>query len=159
MKKLIIAAAAFSIISAVKYVFEVSVLRDFAYEQLRISSLAVSRYTTVSLISLFEFVSFAILILMVGLVLIKFTRKRTGLSPKSERYGKLDRELHNEMKKGCIGWIVLGIALGGAKLFVTLARGHLTALYPILFLFWFIFMAYGYYLFDNIKEEIKLKYS
>ena len=156
--KIIITSAVFTVTSLVRYILEILFLNKFTYEQLPISTVADAKYMTVILTSILEFLAFVLLLVFVGDAFIKFVKKRTGISKKSENYGSLDAEYHLGMKKKCIGWVAIGVVVEVVKLIITLTRGHVRGLWPISFVFCLVFVVYSYYLFGKIKEEIKNKY-
>ena len=160
MKKtdvLIISAASFTIVSFAKYVLEIIFLSNHTYEQISFYPSASAKYLPVILISAFEAVIFVVFALMLGKALIRFTRKRTGLCQKSEKYSAIDAEYHKDMKKKCIIWTILLIAIEAIKLAVTLTRGYIS-LSALTFIICLVFVSYSFYLFGKIKEEINNKY-
>ena len=156
--RVVIGAVLFTAASLAKYVMEIIYLDKFTYDQLSLSIEASSKYLPVILLSALEFLLFAVFITLLGIELIKFTVKRTGISKKSEKYTSFDEEYHRNLKNKCIGWTALAIILQALKLADVIAKGYSGGFGAASYVICFAFIMYSYYLFGQIKEEVKNKY-
>lgn len=156
--RVVAGAVVFTAASTAKYIMEIIFLDTFTYEQLSLSAAASSKYLPVILLSALETLLFAVLIILLGTELIKFTKKRTGTSQKSEKYTSFDEEYHRNMKKKCIGWTALAVLIHAIKLAEVIAKASSQNIGSLSLVFCLAFVIYSYYLFGQIKEEVKNKY-
>ena len=114
-KAIIATGAVYCVASLAAYISSVIFLSKYSYENLVTSSSARANYQPTVILSWIEFGALAIFLVVIALMLIRFTRLHTGLSPDSDRYMRPDMEYHGGMKKRTIVWAGLGALAGLAK--------------------------------------------
>lgn len=180
---IIASGAVYCITSLVAYVSSVIFLSKYSYENLVTSSSARANYQPTVILSWIEFGALAIFLAFFALMLIRFTRLHTGLSPESERYMRPDMEYHNGMKKRTLIWAGIGVLAGLAKALQVQLKSTVNMIYigvddglggnkiePVAeqILPWFgivvvattvIFIAASLHYFGMLKSDTEIKYG
>lgn len=171
-------AAIYTVVAAVKFVLEARFLTEYGYEALAMAASAAGEaYLPVAVAATVEFSALCVMLVLIGKSLTKFSVKHTGIDVHSERYSRLDKEFHSEIKKKIIIHTGFGILVGFSKLLEALFRLFPTVTYVstdvgsgevvsglvpwfplVMLLCTSIYVGYTIHVLGTLKEESKLKY-
>ncbi len=167
-----------AVLSAVSGFFEFAFLDEYTYSQINFNPTVQSKYLTVEILSLIEFLTFAAALIATAAILRKFLYKHTSISADEGALSRQTAKNKSVMtRKVCI-FAFLAFLNGISKFlyvifnsttttsFVTTNTGVETisaGLVPwfgtAVFISYIAVLGYALYTFNSFKEEIDIKYS
>ncbi len=176
---ILICGTSYSLVSLVFYILHTNFLVNYGYVALRNNPTAKSAYTSVCVLAVAEFIALAAFLTVVGISLRKFILRNTGISPASDRYGNMEKELHRSLTVKTVILVGTAAIAGLAKFINVFVNGTLqVVLFPdgdgmtdsmlVPSIEWFglvvtvtaiIYVGYSLYYSSVIKEELDMKYK
>lgn len=175
----LIMGGAFCITSVTSFVLLIKFLENFGYEALISSAEARSDYFVVLIFSAIELLIFTAIMIINSVNTGRYIYSHTGVEPTSEKYMRSDKLYHKSLITKNRTYTFIGVLLGVIKfinVFLKYTVKNLAVEMPDdttlntleTALPWFnlvvlgaslLFIAYSFYFFGTLKEEIKLKHN
>lgn len=165
----------FTVSSAISYILSVNFLSKYQYLDLLDTAAARSKYISVQISSLIEFILLAVFLVFVAKSMNNLIISHTGISPESERYQRMEKDYHSTLKKKNYILMSLGIFAGAAKCInvflkreVQIFINDYDSVIVASAIPWFdlivtasavAYIGFSIYFLSALKEEIKLKYT
>ncbi|MBR2432887.1 MAG: hypothetical protein IKB23_08220 [Clostridia bacterium] len=169
-----LAGILFCIISFAQYITEASFLTRFEYADLLTNTAAQNAYRPLMILSVFEFIFFALFTVFFTRGFNRFITQNTGLSPESERYSTPDLEFHRSLKVKNYIMMSLSLLAGAARCINVILNSEVQILFTekdtvtASLLPWFgtvvtvlsiAYIAYSFFYISSLKDEIRMKYE
>ncbi len=172
------AAAVFTVCSFISVSRESKFLEEYGYGAIQWEEKARDAYIDVINLSMLEFITLALMYILLAFTLISFLKKHTLLKPSADTHDRSSRRQYTFMKiKVCI-FAFLGIANGLSKFFYTIFNSEITSSFintgnsveiavfglvpwfgTFLTIAFAVYLGYSLFIFSGFKDEIELKYS
>jgi hypothetical protein len=115
--------------SAVTFYFQTDFLLKYGYEDLLRNEAAREAYPTVELFAAIEFALLIAAFASLYVILKRFILDNTGVSPTSDKYGRIDKDYHTSLLTKTALLSVFGILSGAAQLASVIANGAIKVVY------------------------------
>ena len=168
----------YSFVAAVDYVLSVIFLSRYKYADITRNVLAEKAYLPVQIAGVMHLASFIIFAVCVALFFKAFILNHTGLSPVSERYGKMETAYHESLIQRSYRLCGIGILAAAARCANVFINAYVSFSYtykddvpsltvPVSVAPWFniviaalslLYVGYSLYFFSTLKDEVKMKY-
>ena len=169
-------ATGFSISAIVNQSLTATFFGTYQYVDLSYSKYAKADYVSIKMTALAEAVFMLAMTVVAGIVLVKFIKEHTEVTPDDPAYGESVKRAHRRLIRNTLPiMIISGIIniLKCVNVFLMekvtiiysevnpegIAASSAPALNTVIFLFSIIFVVYSFFIVSTLKEEVKFKYS
>ncbi len=173
-----IGAAAYTALGVASFILEIVFTDKYGFGALVRDGAARDAYIPIIVVAVLELCALSATFLFLARGLVEFSRRHTGLDPESDRYGRHERQLHEDIKKRIILYGASGILVGTVKLLDVIFRYFSDRTYVALedtigtvvsgLVPWFglvmviisgVHIGIAMYVLGGLKNEVESKYS
>ncbi len=174
----LVSGGVYSIFSVCSLAFAIAFHDKYSYSNLISMDAAKGAYIPLIIFSILEFLALSVFLFFCAKQLLSFIDTNTGLSPKSDRYGKAERQFHKELKTRAVIMFALGGLLGLAKCSDVILNYNIKIIHSdvnnsivaieasplpwfgvVITLLGIAYAGYALYFTGRLNEECSMKYS